>query len=132
MRHLLVSRDFAQAIQRVPRPGAEQATMGPYFPRSTYTSKAAFERRGCPAPPAAASAPARRCRARLTVRAPRGTRLRRVAVYAGKRRLRAVRARGRRSIVVTLPQTRRARLRVVLRTTGGRTLRVTRAAPRCR
>jgi hypothetical protein len=47
MRNMLVSPDFGQAIQRVPRPGAEAATMGPYFPRSSYSTKEAFEARGC-------------------------------------------------------------------------------------
>jgi hypothetical protein len=131
LRNMLVAKDFAEAIQRVPRPGAEQATMGAYFPRSTYTSKAAFEQRGCTTPAAVRSAPARSCRARLTVRAPRGSRLRRVTLYAGKRRLASVRVRRRRAVTVTVPRTRRARLRVVLRTAGGRTRRVTRATPRC-
>jgi hypothetical protein len=47
MRNMLVADDFAQAIQRIPRPGAEQQVMGPYFPASEYTSRAAFEGRGC-------------------------------------------------------------------------------------
>ena len=47
MRNMLVSPDFGQAIQRVPRPAAAEETMGPYFPRSAYTSKEDFEARGC-------------------------------------------------------------------------------------
>jgi hypothetical protein len=49
MRNMLVSPDFTQAIQNVPRPGAEEQTMGPFFPRSAYTTKDAFESRGCTA-----------------------------------------------------------------------------------
>lgn len=128
MRNMLVSADFAQAIQQVPRPGAEQAVMGSYFPVSRYTSKAEFERRGCPA---AAAVQRPRCRRLLTVHAPRGTRLRRVAVYAGKRRLATAGGRGRRTARIMLPHTRRTRLRVVITTTQGRTLRVNRTKPRC-
>jgi hypothetical protein len=47
MRNMLVSRDFARAIQRVPEPGAEEEVMGPYFPRSQYMSRAGFEALGC-------------------------------------------------------------------------------------
>jgi hypothetical protein len=47
LRNMLVSPSFAQAIQRVPRPGAERQTMGPYFPRAAYSSKEEFEERGC-------------------------------------------------------------------------------------
>ena len=47
MRNMLASPDFAQAIQRVARPGAEAEVMGPYFPRSAYTTRAEFEARGC-------------------------------------------------------------------------------------
>ena len=73
MRNMLVSPDFEQAIQRVPRPGAEADTMGPYFPAGAYTSKAAFEARGCPraaAPPAAAPCRLRLVGADRTPRAP--------------------------------------------------------------
>jgi hypothetical protein len=49
MRNMLVAPDFGEAIQRVPRPGAEAETMGPYFPRSAYTTTAGFEARGCAA-----------------------------------------------------------------------------------
>ena len=47
MRNMLVAPDFAQAIQRIPRPGEEQQVMGPYFPDSQYMTRAAFEARGC-------------------------------------------------------------------------------------
>jgi hypothetical protein len=47
MRNMLVADDFAQAIQRIPRPGEEQPVMGPYFPATQYTTKQAFEARGC-------------------------------------------------------------------------------------
>jgi hypothetical protein len=48
MRNMLVSRGFKQAVQRVPQPGDEAKTMGPYLPRGAYSTKAAFEKRGCP------------------------------------------------------------------------------------
>lgn len=47
LRNLLPDAGFAQAIQRIPYPGAERATMGPYLPTLTYTTRAAFEQRGC-------------------------------------------------------------------------------------
>ena len=51
MRFMAANPSFAQAPQKVTRPGTEAAVMGPYFPRSQYTTKAAFERRGCRKPP---------------------------------------------------------------------------------
>ncbi len=50
MRFMVANPSFAQAPQKVTRPGTEAAVMGPYFPRSQYTSRAAFERRGCAKP----------------------------------------------------------------------------------
>jgi hypothetical protein len=47
MRNMLASPDFARAIQRVERPGTESDVMGPFFPRSRYTTTQAFARRGC-------------------------------------------------------------------------------------
>ena len=47
MRNMLASPDFAQAIQRVDQPGHEREVMGRFFPRSHYTTKAAFASRGC-------------------------------------------------------------------------------------
>jgi hypothetical protein len=47
MRNMLVSPRFARAIQRVEQPGTEQQVMGPYFPRTSYATKSAFESRGC-------------------------------------------------------------------------------------
>jgi hypothetical protein len=47
MRNMLVSPGFAQAIQNVPEPGAERRVMGPYFPRTAYSTKAGFESRAC-------------------------------------------------------------------------------------
>ena len=49
MRNMLVSPEFRQAIQNVPRPGAEEATMGPYFPHASYYSRESFEALGCAA-----------------------------------------------------------------------------------
>jgi hypothetical protein len=47
MRNMLVSPTFGQAIQRVQKPGTEPQVMGPYFPRSSYTTEPQFEARGC-------------------------------------------------------------------------------------
>jgi uncharacterized protein YmfQ (DUF2313 family) len=49
MRDMLPAASFAQAIQNVQRPGTEAQVMGDYYPRTSYTSKSAFEARGCPA-----------------------------------------------------------------------------------
>jgi hypothetical protein len=129
MRNMLVSPDFAQAIQRVPKPGEEQAAMGPYFPRSEYTSRAAFEARGCarqrPVAPPSACLPA------LKVRAPKGSRLRRVSLFAGKRRLVTRRVRDARAVRMVVPRTRASRVRVVMTTARGRRVRATRRLPRC-
>jgi hypothetical protein len=133
MRNMLVSPSFAEAIQRVPRPGAEAETMGPYFPATAYASRSEFEARGCarahrPAPPRRGAS----CRRWLEVRAPKGQRLRRVVVRAGGRRLARRRAGGRRRVWIALPATRRARVRVIVRTTRGERIRSRRRVPRCR
>jgi hypothetical protein len=47
MRFMAADPSFRQAPQRVKVPGTEAKVMGPYFPSSTYTTKAAFEKRGC-------------------------------------------------------------------------------------
>jgi hypothetical protein len=47
MRNMLVSPRFAHAIQRISAAGAEPEVMGPYFPRSSYSTVAEFEARGC-------------------------------------------------------------------------------------
>ena len=47
LRNMLASPGFDEAIQRIERFGAEREVMGPYFPRSSYTSTRAFERREC-------------------------------------------------------------------------------------
>jgi len=47
MRNMLASPDFARAIQRVDQPGHEREVMGPFFPRSQYTTTQAFASRGC-------------------------------------------------------------------------------------
>jgi hypothetical protein len=132
MRNMLVDKDFAEAIQRVPRPGAEQETMGPYFPQTSYQSRAAFEARGCPQQRPQTTPRPRRCRTRLTVGKRRLVRMRRVAVFAGRRRLAVRRAFGRRRVTLTLPRTRRSRVRVVVTTTDGRRIRFMRRVPRCR
>ena len=40
-RHMLPDPSFAQAIQHVAAPGAEQDTMGDYYPQSEYLARAA-------------------------------------------------------------------------------------------
>lgn len=47
IRHMLPAKGFAQAIQNVAAPGTEPDVMGDYFPKSTYVTKAEFEKRGC-------------------------------------------------------------------------------------
>jgi hypothetical protein len=47
MRNMLPADGFANAVQRA-TPGTEEAVLGPYYPRGTYYSKAAFEAIGCP------------------------------------------------------------------------------------
>ena len=47
-RHMLPDPSFAQAIQRVPAPGAEQGTMGDYYPRGEYLAGPRdFKVKGC-------------------------------------------------------------------------------------
>jgi hypothetical protein len=48
IRNMLPAPGFAQAIQRIEKSGTEAQVMGDYFPRGTYTSKADFEKLGCP------------------------------------------------------------------------------------
>ena len=48
IRNMLPAPDFAQAIQRIEKSGTEAQVMGDYFPHGTYTSKADFEKLGCP------------------------------------------------------------------------------------
>ncbi len=47
MRFMAPDPSFAQAPVRVTAPGTEATVMGAYFPTSAYTTKAAFEGRGC-------------------------------------------------------------------------------------
>ena len=47
MRFMAVNPGWANAPQKVTQPGTEARVMGAYFPRSAYTTKAAFEKRGC-------------------------------------------------------------------------------------
>ena len=47
-RHMLPDRSFAQAIQNVPRPGAEAETMGDYYPSGEYLAgPGEFTAKGC-------------------------------------------------------------------------------------
>jgi hypothetical protein len=103
--------------------------MGPYFPRSEYMSRAAFEARGCvrlrPVTPPIGCLPA------LRVRAPKGSRLRRISLFAGKRRLVTRKVRDARAVRMIVPRTRARRVRVVMTTTRGRRVRATRRLTRC-
>jgi hypothetical protein len=47
VRNMLPSSTFHRAIQNTKKPGDEAAVMGPYLPKGTYTTKAAFQRQGC-------------------------------------------------------------------------------------
>jgi hypothetical protein len=47
MRNMLPSQGFDGAIARIERFGDERRVMGPYFPRTSYTTKRAIERLGC-------------------------------------------------------------------------------------
>ncbi len=49
VRNMLPSASFHHAIQDTTVPGDEQAVLGPYYPRGSYTTKAKFEHKGCPA-----------------------------------------------------------------------------------
>ena len=48
MRNMMPAADFHQSIFDVKEEGAEKEALGPYYPRSAYEAKAAFEARGCP------------------------------------------------------------------------------------
>ena len=47
MRNLLPSSEFTHAVQNVKVPGEEKTVMGDYLPDIKYTSKEAFETKGC-------------------------------------------------------------------------------------
>jgi hypothetical protein len=47
LRNMLADPRFPHAIQRVSAAGTEAEVMGPYFPRSSYTTVEGFEARGC-------------------------------------------------------------------------------------
>jgi hypothetical protein len=48
-RHMLPDPSFAPAIQNVPEPGAEAATMGDYYPSGEYLAGPdEFTAKGCP------------------------------------------------------------------------------------
>jgi hypothetical protein len=49
VRNMLPAPSFHHDIQDTTTPGDEQAVLGPYYPRGVYTTKAAFEKQGCPA-----------------------------------------------------------------------------------
>jgi hypothetical protein len=124
-RHMLPDPGFAQAIQRVPSRGKEQAVMGDYFPQSRYYGSAHdFEAVGCHSRRSAGYvAPPR---LRVSVRPARvrtGERRRfRIRVTSGKHSVRSAtvrfagkrvrtRRRGRAAVVTTLRRSGRYRLR---------------------
>ena len=47
MRFMAPNPTWAQAPQKMTKPNTEAQFMGAYYPRSAYTTKAAFEKRGC-------------------------------------------------------------------------------------
>jgi hypothetical protein len=47
MRFMAAEPDWKRAPQRVSEPGTEKQVMGPYFPRSSYWTKAQFQKLGC-------------------------------------------------------------------------------------
>ncbi len=47
LRNMAPNPNFGAAVQDIAGPGLEAATMGPYLPKPIYTTKAAFEGRGC-------------------------------------------------------------------------------------
>lgn len=47
MRFMAPNPNWAQAPQMVQTPNTEKSVMGPYFPRSEYTTTKGFEKRGC-------------------------------------------------------------------------------------
>ena len=104
--------------------------MGPYFPRTDYMSRADFESRGCALAHQPAPRRAKPCQSRLTVRAPRGQRIRRVTVISGRRGVARVAGRGRRRATARFRT--RGRVRVVLETTRGKRIRFTRRVRGCR
>ncbi|MDE2372105.1 MAG: hypothetical protein KGN16_24255 [Burkholderiales bacterium] len=46
-RHMLPAEGFEQSLFATRQPGDEPRTLGPYYPDTRYSSKAAFERSGC-------------------------------------------------------------------------------------
>jgi hypothetical protein len=99
VRNMLVAPDFAEAIQNVPRPGAEREVMGPYFPESEYSTKAEFEALGCTQ---AKPKPRRRARLRLSVRPRRPIAGRRTTFRFRVRRAAAGKVRPARRAAVTI------------------------------
>ena len=47
VRNMLPSSNFHHAVQDTKTPGDEAAVMGPYLPHGAYTTKAAFQQKGC-------------------------------------------------------------------------------------
>lgn len=49
VRNMLPAASFHHAVQDTTTPGDEQRVLGAYYPRGTYTTKAKFQKKGCPA-----------------------------------------------------------------------------------
>ncbi len=47
VRNMLPAASFHHAVQDTKTPGDEAAVMGAYYPRGTYTTKRAFQKKGC-------------------------------------------------------------------------------------
>ena len=47
MRQTLPAQDFKQSISATRKPGEERDLLGPFYPRTRYMSREAFERQGC-------------------------------------------------------------------------------------
>ena len=142
-RHMLADPSFANAIQRVDRPGREREVMGPYYPAGHYLrDRSDFEALGCAqagqgtvTARMAGFPPARRCVARdfRTVVRARGDRPpRRMRVLLDGRTIGVTE---RASMPVRVPARRlragRHRLTVVVTDAEGRTTRVSRVFRRC-
>jgi hypothetical protein len=148
MRNMLVSPDFKEAIQNVPRPGAEATTMGAYLPQTIYASRAQFESRGCPKADSAKRAessrapaaflqglpPSRGCRRINSVRfrliGADGQSIRSARVVAAGRRWPG-RRRGDRYVAVVRYRGRSVKVTISAVLGDGRSVRVVRRYRRC-
>lgn len=104
LRHMLPRADFAQALQRVDKPGREADVVGEYLPLGKHQTTADVERRGCVAPAGpepGAGAPG-------------------VPETPGARRVLRISRRDARTLVVTVPRGGVLRVRFEVRRPGAR------------